>query len=172
MKQKTILIITLILFILGMLLLMSGCSECDEHKVISRYKEIEKRQDSIITLFNMRPDTVYKSTVIVSFAFDTIFFDKLDSLQQEILINRQYQNAMINSMFTLGQGITNADSNNRMGYYTLKENQLILKGQLDYIQSAIDSQRLRCWLDCKNNFTVTDSTNCPEILEILNNLNQ
>jgi len=186
MKQKTILIITLILFVLGMLFLMSGCSECNEWKVISRYKEIERRQDSIITLLNTEPDTVYETVAIVSYAFDTVFFDKLDSLWQEILINRQYQNAMINSMFTLGQGITAADSNNRMGYFALKENQqqflhndsiftermFLMESGIYKIQTAIDSQRLRCWLDCKNNFIVTDSTNCNEVLEILNNLNQ
>jgi len=169
MKQKTILIITLILFVLGMLILMSSCSDCDEWKVISRYKEIERRQEIIIA--NQDTAKLYPVVNVYIHHPDSLY-NIIDSLRREIIINRQYQNAMINSMFVLGKGITNADSNNRMGYYALKENQLILKGQLDYIQTAIDSQRLRCWLDCQNNFIVTDSTNCNEVLEILNNLNQ
>ena len=141
--------ILIAIFWLALIFLLGSCTPIDQDR--------EDRQDSIIALLNTKPDTIVLmklpagllDTVGLIFngvdsyieitdsliGINKVIQSTADSLRREVLINRQYQNAMINSMFVLGKGITTVDSNNRMGYNKLKENQIILKKQLDSIQS-------------------------------------
>ena len=155
--------IGLAIFWLTLIFLLGSCVPINQDR--------ENRQDSLINVLQQ------KDTAII-YKPDTMLYNEIVKLQGQIIT---LDSNLGKSHSKIVNNIINADSNVRMAYFALKDNQQqLLNNQIIFtkilfevdssvylIKEIINEQQLRCWLDCKNNFTLTDSTNCPEILELL-----